>query len=437
MATKIQIKRSSTANAASISLSSGELAYSSNGELLYIGSPSGSVVAIAGQRNPGTLTANQALVVDSNKYLNQINIGAIWANGSLGNATDILASNGTAVYWKAGNSIVTYTINSYSNTSSANITLVPSSGSNSTIKFVGGNGETVSSDGSTITITAVAANGISVDSNGINVVGSYGVTSNSSATYAVGSNGIIVTSTGINVNANNGIVSNASGTFVKNGDNTLVVNAGGVYVNSSLSLTNLSLSGNLTVSGGVTTIDTTTLSVKDNMIILADQQSNSSSFTDIVDAGFYIDTGNTSVAYYSGLARIATTSTNTNPYFKLFSTNTSPNNTTIDTNANTGTLQAFLSPWGSGGAFVVNSTTVTVTANASINVSFAANTLTLSSALAATSGGTGLNTFAIGDLLLANSTTTLTRLAVDTTSGKVLQSNGTTVIYSDIDAGTF
>ena len=57
--------------------------------------------------------------------------------------------------------------------------------------------------------------------------------------------------------------------------------------------------------------------------------------------------------------------------------------------------------------------------------------------VAATFGGTGQSTYAVGDILVASSTTTLTRLAVNTTAGKVLQSNGTTLVYGDVDGGTY
>ena len=63
MANLIQIKRSTTASTPG-SLANGELAFTSNGDVLYIGSPNGSVVAIGGVRVPGFLTANQALVAN-------------------------------------------------------------------------------------------------------------------------------------------------------------------------------------------------------------------------------------------------------------------------------------------------------------------------------------------------------------------------------------
>jgi hypothetical protein len=103
MTNLIQIKRSTT-NANPVGLANGELAYTSNGDVFFIGSPNGSVVAIGGVRFPGTLTANQALVANSTSGINEIrvataNIRAIYANGSVGTSGQILASNGSAIYW--------------------------------------------------------------------------------------------------------------------------------------------------------------------------------------------------------------------------------------------------------------------------------------------------------------------------------------------------
>jgi len=51
-------------------------------------------------------------------------------------------------------------------------------------------------------------------------------------------------------------------------------------------------------------------------------------------------------------------------------------------------------------------------------------------------GGTGLSSYAVGDLLVASGTSTLSKLTVGA-SGKVLQSNGTTLVYGDVDGGTY
>jgi hypothetical protein len=57
--------------------------------------------------------------------------------------------------------------------------------------------------------------------------------------------------------------------------------------------------------------------------------------------------------------------------------------------------------------------------------------------VAAAYGGTGQSVYAVGDILVATSTTTLSRLPVSATTGQVLQSNGTTVVYGDVDGGTY
>jgi hypothetical protein len=103
MANQIQIKRSIT-NANPTGLANGELAYTSNGDVLFIGSPNGSVVAIGGARFPGVLTANQALIANSTGFIDQIkvataNIRSIYANGSTGSAGQTLTSDGANVYW--------------------------------------------------------------------------------------------------------------------------------------------------------------------------------------------------------------------------------------------------------------------------------------------------------------------------------------------------
>jgi len=98
----------------------------------------------------------------------------------------------------------------------------------------------------------------------------------------------------------------------------------------------------------------------------------------------------------------------------------------------TATLQAFLT----SGGLTTNSTAVSLTANASVAIAITANTLSLSTALPGTSGGTGLATVTAEDILVANSSNGFRKLAVGS-DGFVLQSNGTAVVYSTLDGGTF
>ncbi len=198
MANKIQIKRSTT-NAAPTGLANGELAYTANGEILFLGHPDGSTgsIAIGGRRVPGTLTANQALVANSSSAINEVRAGQvnaittsavganviantsayfvgnttvntfitqnlldlggqINANGGVGSAGQVLKSGGAGnTYWAADTDTnTTYDLVTIANTAQGSLRLADSSSSNDNISFVGANGVSVTSDGSgTVTIT--------------------------------------------------------------------------------------------------------------------------------------------------------------------------------------------------------------------------------------------------------------------------------------------
>jgi hypothetical protein len=98
----------------------------------------------------------------------------------------------------------------------------------------------------------------------------------------------------------------------------------------------------------------------------------------------------------------------------------------------TASLVAYLN----SGGLISNSTAVTITANSTLAVSITANSLTLSSPLVGTSGGTGLNSYTAEDLLVANASNGFRKLGLGT-SGYVLQSNGSALVYDTLDGGTF
>jgi hypothetical protein len=124
----IQIKRSQT-TAQPTSLANGELAFTAAGNVVFIGN-FGSVLPIAGERRPGLLTANQALVANSTGFLNELKAGNVYvtsgisANGSLGTVGDVLTSNGTATFWQSAASLAvgpTYVQNTDSRELSGNL----------------------------------------------------------------------------------------------------------------------------------------------------------------------------------------------------------------------------------------------------------------------------------------------------------------------------
>ena len=78
----IQIKRSQTVSEFA-NISFGELAFTTNGNVLYVGSSVANVgIPIAGQRTPGTLTANQAIVVNASSFVDDLKTVALTVDGT-------------------------------------------------------------------------------------------------------------------------------------------------------------------------------------------------------------------------------------------------------------------------------------------------------------------------------------------------------------------
>lgn len=562
MANLIQIKRSLT-TATAPSLANGELAFTANGDHLFIGS-NGASITIAGKFNPGVLTANQALVANGTGYLDAVKADALtvrtitangasnpgagyyltvdgggntyWAapgtlsintaaqfswtnthsfaanvtvngtliangilaNGSLGTANQVLRTDGTKVYWDTDAGDISGV------TAGSGLTGGGTSGA-VTLDVGAGNGITVGAD----SISVTGANGISVTAGGVNVLANSGLVSNTSGVFinvsgdstlianatglyvndaslsiatsqltgdialgtgtsgnyvatitagngisgsasaesatptlaVTGANGITVTSAGVNVLAGDGLIANATGVHAVagngisvsadavavNGGSTLTVNATGVHVNTNLALTSLSLTGDLTVAGNLVTTNVNSVVVSDPLIYLAGNNYTS----DLVDIGF-AGNYNNGVNRHTGLFRDAS-----DGIYKLFYNLTQELDAattvnTADPTFATATLQAYLN----SGALVSNSTVVQVTANSSLAVSITANTLSLSTPLAVTSGGIGRASITAGAILVGNGTGATTVLAAGT-DGYVLQSNGTSVVYSTLDGGTF
>jgi hypothetical protein len=484
---KIQIKRS-TANAVVTGLSNGELAFTQAGNVFFIGAPDGSSgsIRIGGQMVPGTLTANQALVANATSGIDKIIVANlqptyIYANGVSGTANQTLISNSSGgVFWGTvlasggsdtqvqfndGGSTLNATAGftftkSTNNVTIANTLLVGGSVNatsyttgattgvglggtvvNTTVLFVGN-----ASINATVNSTALNIGGnLIANSTGANNAFNLGGTA--AASYQLNSTLAANVATLTANNANNlGTVAAAS--YVQNTDSrtlsgnltfsgaNLDISGTNTAISSNITLTGASLtgtstdvslrngtfSGNLVVSGTVITVNTQQLVVNDNIIELGLNNTT----TDVVDTGFFSPAGNATAIWYSGFARIAASSTNTNPVFRVFVSNTNPNtSSTIDTTANTitGTIQSFLQPYGSGGAFIVNSTAIALTANSTVSVAITGNTLSLS--------GRSNN-----DLLYSNGTGGVLGLALGT-SGYVLQSNGTAIVYDTLDGGTF
>lgn len=361
----IRIKRSEVATAPG-TLANGEFGYTSNGEILFIGS-AGVVTPIGGKRFPGVLTANQALVVNSTSSIDKVIVANlvptnIWANGAAGTTGQVLTSNSIGgSHWST-----------------------PSGGGITTV--VAGAGMTGGGSTASVTVDVIAGNGISVTADAVAVL------------------------TGV----------------------SLIANTTGLFVNPSLSITDLTVSGNLSVLGDFVSLNVSSIAVEDALIKVAKDQAATATTTDAVDSGLYSVYGNNTVAFYTGIFRDQSDA----GIWKLFTGNIPEPTTIVDTANLNFALSTFQSYLKSGG-LVSNLTTVTVTANSTVAVNITGNTMTLTTPLAGTSGGTGRAAISTQGLLTGNSTNGYDILAFSATEGHVLQSNGTAIIYGILDAGVF
>jgi hypothetical protein len=389
-----------------------------------------SVIANSGLSTNSTgvfVKANNGIVANATGvFVNAGTDGGLVSNstGVFVLAGDGLATNATGLHIGAGAGIGTDSSNVFVNANSGIV-------SNTTGVFVNANtGLSTNSTG----VFVVAGTGVTVNTTGVHIGQSVGTTDNVTfnditlnGNTVIGSNFSDVVT--INAGVNSNIIPTANVTHSL-GNNTLRFNE--IYAANTRTTylavdQNVEISGNLTVSGSLVTINVSTLAVTDPLIQLAANNIN----TDTLDIGFFgnYNTGG-GASEFAGLFRDASTDS-----FKLFKGLQAAPTTVVDiagTGYTTASLEAFLT----SGALVSNSTAVTLTANSTVAVNMTANTLSLSTALPGGSGGTGLASFTTEDILVANSSNGFRKLAVGT-NGYVLQVVSGAVAYGTLDGGSF
>lgn len=456
MANLIQIKRSEN-TATPVSLANGELAWSSNGDVLFIGD-FGTVTPIGGKRYPGTLTASQALVANSTSGIDKIItanavVTTLTANGTTGTAGQILTSNGSVSYW--------------SDAAASSFTLAADSGSSDTfntgetLTFAGGNGANTTVSDNQISIAVTAGDGVASNATGVHVVAGTGIIANTSGVFtddsaivhdnlsgfianehidhssvsvtagngltgggdltttrdfAVGAgNGITVNADDVAVTAGDGIAANSTGVHVVAGTG-VTSNSSGVYIGQSVgtgdnvTFNDITATGNLNITGTLTTIDTTNLVVQDPLIKLA----NGNVATDALDIGFFGVYDPSGTDLYAGLFRDAT-----DGKFKLFKDSEVQPTTTVDTGGTGYTVATLVA--------AIESSSATITGG----------TITGITDLAVADGGTGASSFTDNGIIFGNGASALSVTAAGT-EGQVLQAgSGGVPEFGSLDGGSF
>lgn len=468
MANKIQIKRS-VANSTVTGLSNGELAFTQASNTLHIGLPDGSgVLRIGGAQYPGTLTNSHALVANATGGIDKVIVANlqpiyIYANGASGTNGQFLTSNSTGgVYWLtpdasvAGSNTQVQFNDSGSLAGDADLTYDKTDGTLTANNFsgngalvtsvnaaaVGGNtastlrtySDTVAGTAYSNAVSTAATDATNKAANAYSNAMSDTLSRNGSYT---GNNTLAGTTTTVSSNlvlsglASSNVIPSTNNTYhLGNTSNKWAqVHAANVHGVTGIFDGTVEIAGDLLVSGNVTTTNVGSIVVGDANILLA--ANNPGDILDIGFSGTYTDGGST--VRHAGLFRDASD----NGLFKFFSNTTQDitGNNVVNTNA-TGYTTAILETYLHSSGLVSNSSVVNITANSTVSVALTANTLTLTTALAGNSGGTGRLTTTNNALLVGNSTNGYDELTLGT-DGYVLQSNGTALLFDVLDGGTF
>ena len=341
---------------------------------------------------------------------------AIILNGSdPGQAGQVLTSNGNSnAYW------------SYASTGVTQVD--PGNGLSS---HTGGS---ITTKG-TLTVVAVGSGGINVSASGLSVFGNgYSTVVNATGLHVRAGNGLTVNATGLHIVTSNstnlgntGVHANSSGLFVNTAfiaylDTNNAVYMGGYSAASYYrKAENVILTGNVTIGDTGTNLGTNVVfnsNATFNKFVLSNiipSPNNNNTLGNTTNFWKSIYVGNTG-GIYLGTMRITQDS---------FGALAIPSLNVLETiTANTITANEMV-------------VSIGMTANA-----ISAETITIDNPLEASYGGTGIDVYTLGDLLYANSATSLGKINIPVgvgifANGKVLQIVNNLPVWGDLDGGVF
>jgi hypothetical protein len=396
--------------------------------------------------NAATFQVGSSLVANSTRLFIGSSVG-IDANGSIGSNGQVLHSNGTSVYWRdPASDVITAVVAGDG---------LNGGGTEGTVTLDVGAGNGVEVNASTVAVKAGLDGGLVSNSSGVWVDAGTGVTVNStgvsigqpvgtsdSVTFANVVTGKLSTTGNVVIGdsfsdiltitaaVNTNIIPSANLTY-NVGNNTLRWNemhAGNVHGVEGHFDNSVYVGGDIFVTGNLVTTNVQSVVISDPMIYLAGNNYTS----DLVDIGLAANYFDGVTERHTGFYR-----SYTDGEWRLFTNSEQElsGNNHVNTAANGFTL-AVLHTYLNSGGLTTNSSSANLVANSTFAVGIVANTLTLSTALAGTEGGTGWKNTVSQSILVGNTSNGYDRLALGT-SGYVLQSNGTALIYDVLDGGSF
>lgn len=365
-----------------------------------------------------------------------VNASGVWVtagNGLTTNATGlhiVTSGDSTLIANASGLFVNDATLSIATSQLTGDVALGTQTSGNYVATVAAGNGMVVAGSGSetaAVTVSVLANTGVVANSTGIFIGQPVSTTSN--VTFANVVTTLLTSSGNTVLGTTTADTLNTKGSFSNNlmplanvtydiGSNAMrwrEIHASNVHSAVGYFDGNLEVGGDIIVTGNLVTQNVQSVVISDPMIYLA----GNNYVSDLVDIGFSANYYDGSTQRHTGFFRDAT-----DGIYKLFANSTQElsGNNVVNTAA-VGYVTASLVAYLQSGGLTTNATSVYITANSSVDVNISANVLSISDR-------------ANNDLLFANSTGGITGLALGT-SGYVVQSNGTAIVYDVLDGGTF